>query len=328
MKKIHITIIFILFFMLGFLFKYIFDFHLTAQPAEISQLTAPNNGKLTNIDNVIRAQENASANFITPDKNPNFIPIRDWSHPFIEIAAKSAIITDGNAEKILYQKNIFEKMPIASLTKLMTAIIIFENQNNLNEITTLSKTAILTEGTAGDFKIGDKISIENLIKSMLLESSNDAAMAIKEYFALKNIDLVALMNTKAEKLGLQNTRFSSVSGLEYENNYSTAYDLARLLSYSLKNTRLWNILNMPSAIITINSNNTERKIVNNNELLEKVPGMLGGKTGFTDEAKGCLATAVKINEKNKIITIVLGTDNRFEETEKLINWAKSAYRFN
>lgn len=281
------------------------------------------------ISDIIYAQENErslNSSYASPNQNPNFLPIRDWSIPFIEVSAKSAIITDQEASKIFYQKNIAEKLPIASLTKIMTAIAILENKS-LNEVVKISKTAVSQQGEAGSLVVDEEITIDSLLKALLIESSNDAAYALEEHLSLSGKNLIDLMNKKAELLELKNTHFSSSSGLKDSDNYSTTLDLARLIAYSLNNEYLWKILKMPTAEITSVNKLFNHRLINSNQLFGKIPDILGGKTGYTDEALGCLLIAVAINSDTKIISVVLGSNDRFGETEKLINWVKSAYRF-
>lgn len=366
MKKIGLTLTLILFFILGFIFKYFFDFKFLEKFAkdhdksktQVYQIFHPENAagqigaqiqnsqnvvespdqpkkSLVNINDLIYAQAQEKNNsdsivngnsYATPNQNPNFLPIRDWSVPFVEVSAKSAIVTDQSASKIFYQKNISEKLPIASLTKLMTAIVTFENKD-INEAVKISKEAVSQEGEAGSLTVGEEISLKNLIKAMLIESSNDAAYAIKEHFASANINLIDLMNKKALSLKMENTHYDSPSGLADENNYSTVYDLAKLISYSLNDQELWDIMGTASTeILSVDRSHTHH-LINSNQLLGKMPGLLGGKTGFTDQAKGCLLIITKINGNTKIISVILGSDDRFGEMEKLINWIKSAYRF-
>lgn len=351
MGKIWLTISLVLFFILGFTFKQFFDFKILErltleknseskltemQKAQISSatLSTPQNispqDPILTINDVIHAKEEekifASSAYITPDQNPNFLPIRDWSVPFIEINSKSAIATDQDASRIFYQKNITEKLPIASLTKLMTAIIVTEN-TKLDSIVKISKEAINQDGLAGKLILDEEITIENLLKALLIESSNDAAKALEEYFLNQNMDLINMMNEKAQFLGLTNTHFSSSSGLLDKDNYSTAYDYAKLIAYSLRSDTIWGILKMSSANISSVNNSSIRRLINSNQLLGRVTGMIGGKTGYTEEAGGCLLSVTKINSDIKIISVVIGSNDRFGETEKLINWIKSAYRF-
>lgn len=350
MGKIWLTISLVLFFILGFTFKQFFDFKIfekstrqennkniaETQTAQISGSISnsisnlPAQDAILTISDVIHAKEQEkifdNSAYITPDQNPNFLPIRDWTVPFIEINAKSAITTDQNASRIFYQKNITEKLPIASLTKLMTAIVVAENIH-LNNTAKISKQAIDQEGVAGKLIVDEEITLENLLKALLIESSNDAAFALEEYSLSQNINLIDLMNQKAQALNLIGTHFSSSSGLSDKDNYSTAYDYAKLISYSLNNDTIWKMLKISSTEISSVNNSQVRRLINSNQLLGKISGMMGGKTGYTQEAGGCLLTVTKINDDMKIISVVLGSENRFGETEKLINWIKRAYRF-
>lgn len=350
-SKIRATLILVFVFILGFSFKYYFDFKsLTkifaqkngdakTRTTQTTSLLSGNIGssQFTTISDVIHAQEEQKIIdtdiYVTPDQNPNFLPIRDWSVPSIEIEAKSAIVTNKDASRILYQKNIEEKLPIASLTKLMTAIIVFEN-SELTDVVKVSKSAVDQEGDAGKLIVDENIAIENLLRALLIESSNDAAYVLEEFMASKDRDLIGLMNIKSQTLGLKNTRFSSSSGLSDQDNYSTTQDYAKLAVYSLENKTIWDILKMPAAeIYSINYNDdmvakksSVRYLANSNQLLGRIAGLMGGKTGYTTEANGCLLTATRVDNEI-IISIVLGSDDRFGETEKLINWVKSAYRF-
>jgi D-alanyl-D-alanine carboxypeptidase len=352
MGKFWITASLVLCFILGFAFKHYLDFRFLEkmtgrenkgvrlsemQKAQISGaiLSTPQNIPPTDpvitINDVIHAQEEEkpykNTAYLTPDQNPNFLPIRDWSVPFTEFATKAAIVTDQDASKIFYQKNISEKLPIASLTKLMTAIIVVESKN-LDDVVKISQQAVNQEGNAGKLAVDEEITIGNLLKALLIESSNDAAFALEEYFSSKGEDLIGSMNQKAISLNLTNTHFSSTSGLIDKNNYSTAYDYARLISYSLSNNKIWNILKTSSSEIRSVNNSTIHRLINSNILLGRVPGLIGGKTGYTEEARGCLLTVTDINDKTRIISVIIGSDDRFGEMEKLINWVKKAYRFN
>lgn len=367
MKNLGLTLTLVLFFILGFAFKYFFDFRLLEKlardhdksktqvyqifhpentagqistqiqsPQKISESSSQPKRPLVNINDLIYAQAQEKDipdsivnkdTYATPNQNPNFLPIRDWSVSFVEVSAKSAIVTDQSASKIFYQKDISEKLPIASLTKLMTAIITIENKD-LNETVKISKEAVTQVGEAGNLTVGEEITLKNLIKAMLIESSNDAAYAIREHMASTGINLIDLMNKKAQSLEMTSTHYISSSGLSDENNYSTAYDLARLASYSSNNQELWDIMGTASTDISSIDKSKTHHLTNSNQLLGRIPGLLGGKTGFTDQAKGCLLTMTEINEDTKIISVILGSDDRFGEMEKLINWTKKAYKFN
>lgn len=260
--------------------------------------------------------------FLTASLNSNFIPIRNWSIKEFDIQAKAAAVFDPSGEKFLYQKNIKEKLPIASLTKIITAIVTLENLR-LDDIITISKKAVMTEGENGRLIIGEKLSVRDLLYIMLMESSNDAAVALAN---ATNNDFVTLMNKKIEDLGLKNTHFVDPAGIS-KWNYSTAFDLARLAKYSFDKPLMWQILGTQETKIYSQDGKIDHHLTNTNELLGEISEIIGGKTGFTSEAGGCMLTMVKIPNKpgEYLITIILGSENRELETKKLIEWTQKAY---
>lgn len=270
--------------------------------------------------------------FVKSYLNP-ILPLRRTDVSEIEINASAVIALDANSEKILYQKNIHQELPIASLTKLMTASVILENAD-LEQIALISKNAVDTYGEMGNLVVGEKITFKNLLYVLLMESSNDAAVALSESLKEnKGLDLVELMNKKNKGLGLNNTFFNDPSGLD-KNNVSSAWDLSQITKYTLKQNLIWDILHTASADLPSDNDlptgqaGRNHHLNTTNKLLQKMPEMIGGKTGYTEEAGECMIAAIQIPEKsNKIILVILGTKDRFEEMEKLINWVKKAYVF-
>lgn len=259
--------------------------------------------------------------FLTASLNSNFIPIRNWTIEEPDVDAKAVGVFDPTGEKFLFRKNIEERLPIASLTKIMTAIIALENLG-LDEIITVSKKAVMTEGENGQLVIGEELFVRDLLYIMLIESSNDAAMTLAGAVE----DFVALMNKKTIELGLENTHFVEPTGIS-KWNYSTIFDLARLVKYSFGKSLIWQILGVKEAEIYSQDRSTSHHLVNTNGLLGEVLEIIGGKTGFTEEAGGCMLTIVKKPDKpgEYLITVVLGSGNRELETKKLIEWAIKAY---
>ncbi len=255
-------------------------------------------------------------------------PFRDWSIDELEINAKAAIVVETNSiakDKILFRKNEKQKLPIASLTKLMTALVVLKNYD-LKENVVISNEAVNQEGDQGFLKPGEKLSIENLLYIMLIESSNDASYALAELKGINNF--VDLMNLGAKNLGLFDTQFIDAAGLSPD-NYSTAADLVKLTKYLLKNYPLiWEIVSLPSYKLYTPEGIFHHELINTNELLEKIPDIIGGKTGKTTEAKGCLLLVLKNHgEGNNLIYIILGSDSRFKEMKKLIEWVNIAYQW-
>ena len=242
-----------------------------------------------------------------------------------DLKAESAIsvfIDPRGEEKILFEKNSSVKRPIASLTKLMTALIA-ENEYKPEQIFVISQAAVSQEEDKGNLKTGENLSLNELLHIMLIESSNDAAWAIgegKENFS-------GAMNLEAQKLGLENTYFINPTGLDGYENYSTAADLVKLVEYIAKqHPRIFEITAKQSYEV-INPDGSLHHFIgeNTNKLLVEVPGIIGGKTGYTDEAGGCIIVLLENEKGGYFINVILGTvsaDERFPEMKKLIDFDK------
>lgn len=235
------------------------------------------------------------------------------------INARHAVVIDRISSQILYGKNEFEKCKMASTTKIMTAIIVIEN-SNLSDIVTISKKSANTGGSRLGLSQNDKISVENLLYGLMLKSGNDAAVALAEYVGGNIENFINLMNKKAENLKLSSTHFVTPHGLDDENHYTTAFDLAKLANYALNNPTFSKIVSTKSYTITINGN--IKQLDNTNELLGNFEGIYGVKTGFTNGANRCLVTACKRGELD-VICVVLGCDTKKDRTQdsiKLLNY--------
>ena len=220
---------------------------------------------------------------------------------------------------ILYGKNENQKRKMASTTKIMTATIIIENCN-LDETIEVSKKASGTGGSRLGLKTGDKITIRDLLYGLMLRSGNDAAVALAEHAGGNIEGFAELMNKKASDLMLTNTHFETPHGLDSDEHYTTAYELAILSNYALNNKTFAQIVGTKEYTITING--YPKQLSNTNELLGNLSGVYGIKTGFTNGANRCLVTACKRNEMD-IICVVLGADTkkfRTQDSIKLINY--------
>lgn len=215
----------------------------------------------------------------------------------------------------VYEKNSHERRAPASLTKLMTATIVFE-QVPEDEIITITEHAVVTEGVAGHVQAGEQFRAGDLMKMMLIVSSNDAAVAFADHFTAKGDDLVARMNEKARALGMNDTHFANPSGLDADEHYSSAFDLMLLASYSLRHERIWEILSEKSDTVYSVQEKTAHPLLSNNPILHKgVRNVTGSKTGYTEHASGCMITALADGN----IVVVLGSQDRARDTEQLIN---------
>lgn len=235
---------------------------------------------------------------------------------------RSYVVIDRNSNTILCGKKEFEKRKMASTTKIMTATIIIENFN-LNDTVIVSKKAAGTGGSRLGLKVNDKISVKDLLYGLMLCSGNDAAVALAEYAAGDVQSFADLMNEKALELSLANTHFETPHGLDSDEHYTTAYELAILSNYALKNKIFSQIVSTKTYSVYINGN--PKTLSNTNELLGNLNGVYGIKTGFTNGANRCLVTACKRNNID-IICVVLGADTKKDRTKDSIKLIEYVYK--
>ena len=239
-----------------------------------------------------------------------------------KLNARVGLIFDRNSKTILYEKNGLKQVPMASTTKIMTAIVVLES-SNLNDIVTISKKAAGTGGSRLGLKINDKITVHDLLYGLMLKSGNDAAVALAEHVGGGIEGFADMMNKKASEMGLVNSHFVTPHGLDQDKHYTTAYELACMADYALNIPKFKEIVNSKSYNITINARSS--LIGNTNELLGSLNGVYGVKTGFTNGAGRCLVTACKRYDLD-IITVVLGADTKKIRTLDSIKLIEYAYK--
>lgn len=232
-----------------------------------------------------------------------------------KINSRRYIVYDRISKSMIIGKNEDVKSAMASTTKIMTTIVILEKAD-LNEKVTVSAKAGGTGGSRLGLKRGDKTSVRDLLYGLMLRSGNDAAVALAEHVGGSVKGFAELMNEKAIELGLTNTHFVTPHGLDDANHYTTALELAKLTDYAMDNETFARIVGTKSTTIYIN--NQPRQINNTNELLGVLNGVVGVKTGFTNNAGRCLVTETKRNNMD-IITIVLGADTKKDRTKDSVN---------
>lgn len=243
-----------------------------------------------------------------------------------DVNSRSCVVLDRNSSMILYGKNEKNKVKMASTTKIMTATIVLENAS-LDTTVEVSKKSARTGGSRLGLKTGDKITIRDLLYGLMLCSGNDAAVCLAESVAGSIPAFSDLMNAKAQELGLVNSHFESPHGLDSDGHYTTAYELALLSNYALKNPTFLNIVGTKNYTITING--YPKTLSNTNELLGNLNGVYGIKTGFTNGANRCLVTACKRGDMD-IICVVLGADTksfRTKDSVKLIEYTFKTYEY-
>ena len=239
-----------------------------------------------------------------------------------KLNSRAAVIYDRKSKKIIWGKKENEKRPMASTTKIMTAIVVLENAN-LSDTVTVSKKSAGTGGSRLGLKVGDKITVNNLLYGLLMVSGNDAAVALAEYVGGSVEGFADKMNQKAKELGLENTHFVTPHGLDMADHYTTALELAEMADYAMNNEKFAEIVNTKN--ITISINGRSKSLKNTNELLGNLNGVNGVKTGFTNGANRCLVTSVNRDGMN-IITVVLGADTKKDRTNDSVKLIEYAYK--
>ena len=238
------------------------------------------------------------------------------------INSRRYVIFDRLSGRCIYGKDENKQTAMASTTKIMSIIIVVENCN-LSDTVTITAKAAGTGGSKLGLHTDDKITVMDLLYGLMLRSGNDAAVALAIHTAGSVEKFADLMNQKAEELGLTNTHFVTPHGLDNPNHYTTAYELAKITDYALKNETIAKIVKTKTA--TININGSPMQINNTNELLGNVDGVYGVKTGFTNNAGRCLVTSVKRGDMDLII-VVLGADTRKDRARDSMKLIEYAYK--
>jgi len=265
-----------------------------------------------------------AAAFVLPISEPNYIPVLDTTVPRPITDARSLLAYDLRSGRNLIEKNPSAKLPIASLTKLMSAVVVLENIK-LTDIATMGETAVRADGEKQDFFLNERQSIDSLFRAMLIGSSNDAAYAIANHAASYSIDFVEEMNIKAAEIGMKNSLFLDPAGLN-DDAHSSVEDLVKLTRYAMRYDYIWQTMREGSVTIVSDDGASKHTFENTNQLLGVIPDVIGGKTGNTDGALGCMLLVVDVpGYYDKIITVVLGSNDRFGDTQKVIDWIKLAY---
>lgn len=273
---------------------------------------------------------NTAQAYIAPPSQISYLPIFNTNGNDVKLDAKSALLYDLKADRNLFEKNSTERLPIASLTKVLTAIVVWEKFSP-NDQVTVQESAIKVDGERQDLFINETISVKNLLQLMIIESSNDAAYALKDYAASKGINLVEEMNAKAVALGMNNTHVEDSAGLN-DSGYSTAADLVKAVRYGLRYDALWSFSRESTTTVTSTDGTISHVLKSTNQLLGSLADIVGGKTGYTDSALGCIILIVDVPGNSpaggdRMIAVVLGSHSRFEDMKNLISWAKRVYQW-
>jgi D-alanyl-D-alanine carboxypeptidase len=251
--------------------------------------------------------------------------------PDTDLTARAAVLMDAATGKILYQRDPDLRLPPASTTKVLTAIVALESGRKLHELLTVSKTATRVPASKLYLRPGQTITIEHLLYGILLSSANDASMVLAEGISGSVERFTEIMTKKAHDIGAGNSHFTNPHGLTATDHYSTARDLAFLFRYAMKNTTFREIVQ--TKISSVNSNSIVRKrnvarrisVRNHNRLLWNFNGAIGGKTGYTLAAQKCFVGAVTRNGLTLIVSI-LGARNLWGDTRELLEFGFDHYQ--
>lgn len=234
------------------------------------------------------------------------------------VSASSAILVDAGSARVLYEKDARQPRLIASITKLMTALVALETKQNLDELVTVQPEWAGAEGSSIYLKAGETVTLETLLYGMLLRSGNDAALAVAGHCAGSVEDFVEQMNEKAQALGMKDSHFANPNGLNAEGHYSSAYDMALLARACLENDTLREIVATKS--ITLG----DRTFTNHNKLLWRYEGCIGLKTGYTEKAGRTLVSAAE-RDGLTLICVTLNAPNDWADHAALLDYGFARY---
>ncbi len=236
----------------------------------------------------------------------------------------SEIVIERDSGRILHEKNAYDKKYMASTTKILTAITIIENCD-LNAIVTVGKETVGIEGSSIYLEVGEKISVKDLLYGLMLRSGNDCAETLAVYCSGSIEEFSCLMNKKAKSIGANYSNFVNPHGLHNDNHYTTAYDLALISAYAMKNNDFRDIVSKKSVNISFSTHDYVRHITNKNKLLFNLEGCTGIKTGYTKKAGRCLVSSIN-KDGMELICVVLNCPPMFERSTKLFNDLFNKYK--
>ena len=263
----------------------------------------------------------------------SFIFIKNVSAVEMEISAKSAILVDFNTGKVLYSKNENEPLAMASMTKVMSMLLVMEKIDDgslkYDDIVEISTESSSMGGSQIFLNPGDKYKVIDLLKGVAMASANDAVVALAEKTYGSKEHFIEAMNKKAESLGLKNTHFINVHGLDEEGHYSSAYDMSVMARELLKHEKILDFTRVYEEYLT-KPDGSQIWLVNTNKLVRFYDGVDGLKTGFTKNAGYCLTATGKKNNL-RLISVVMGEESiekRSSDTVKLLNYGFNTFKVN
>jgi D-alanyl-D-alanine carboxypeptidase (penicillin-binding protein 5/6) len=238
-------------------------------------------------------------------------------------SAECACVMNALTGEVIFDKNAYMRHPMASTTKIMTAIVALENSNP-DDIVEISENAEMQEGSSAYVTAGSRMYMRDLLYGLMLNSGNDAAVAIAEHISGSTDAFVDLMNDKAWSIGANDTSFINPNGLHHQDHFTTARDLAWISRYAIKNSDFWNIVSTQAMLAHPVDSDEELWFVNHNKLLDMYEGCFGIKTGYTEAAGRCLVSAAT-RDNMTFIAVTLNDENDWNDHMEMLDYAFSKY---
>lgn len=243
------------------------------------------------------------------------------------VDARAAIVLDAATKEVLFESDARKQMAMASITKLMTALLVIE-KGDLDEVVTITNEGVIETGSDIDLRSGEQVRLGDLLRATLIKSANDAAASMARHVGGTTENFVKMMNEKAEELGLKDTRYMNPHGFDEVGHHSSAYDIALLMAHAMENKTFSDITKMKECDVAILNSDRVSHVSTTNELLQQDDPLIeGGKTGFTDEAGEAVVLVAKNPAGHRIITVILDSPHRFTEGKKLIDFVYAKYQW-
>lgn len=239
------------------------------------------------------------------------------------LSAKSAVLIDADSGEVLSSKNPDERLPMASTTKIMTALVAIE-EGDLDSVIRIPREAVGVEGSSIYLYEGEELKLGELVLALMLESANDAAAAIAIAVGGSVDGFADMMNRKALELGLENTHFENPHGLDSEEHYTTARELGKIAAYAMKNDKFREIVSTKKKTIPLNGDEGVRLLLNHNRLLKSYEGAIGVKTGYTKKSGRCLVSAAE-RDGLTLICVTLSAPDDWNDHRSLLDYGFSLY---
>ncbi len=242
----------------------------------------------------------------------------------MQTSAKAMCVIEKDSGRVVASKNIDTCLPMASTTKIVTAITVIQNCNNLDELIQVDDSAIGVEGSSIYLRKGELITIRDLLYGLMLRSGNDSAVALACHIGGSVEGFANLMNETAKNIGANNSNFVTPHGLDHKDHYTTAYDLAKMTAYALNNPIFKEIVSTKMHTVEATNKSDKRFMSNKNKLLNTLDGCIGVKTGYTKKAGRCLVSATDRGNET-FVCVVLNCGPMFEESASLLNNSHALY---